>query len=186
MNRREVIGRLVLMLGGSIIGAEFFLSGCKPDPTKINNLFTEDDMALFNEIGETILPETATPGAKMANVGAFMALMVNDCYTPEEQKTFTNGVTELNDRSKEQYGKDFMGITANQRTELLTVLDLEQKKEAKINQHTIHYFRMMKELTLLGYFSSEMGCTKAMRYIPVPGKYISCIPYRKGEKSWAT
>ena len=186
MNRREVIGRLGLMLGGSIIGAEFFLSGCKSDPTKINTLFTEDDMALFNEIGETILPETATPGAKTANVGAFMALMVNDCYTTEEQKIYTNGVTALNDRSKEQYGKDFMGITAKQRTELLTVLDQEQKKVAKNNQHTVHYFRMMKELTLLGYFTSEVGCTKALRYIPVPGKYVGCIPYRKGEKAWAT
>jgi len=186
MNRRAVIARLTIMLGGSIIGAEFFLSGCKSDPTKINNLFDADDLALFNEIGETILPETATPGAKKANVGQFMALMVNDCYSPEEQKIFTNGLSTLNDRSKGKYGQDFMAINANQRAALLTVLDQEQKKEAKNDQHALHYFRMMKELTLLGYFTSELGCTKAMRYIPVPGKYIGCIPYRKGEKSWAT
>ena len=186
MNRRAVIGRLSLMLGGTIIGAEFFLSGCKSDPEKINNLFNEDDLALLNEIGETILPKTATPGAKEANVGQFMALMVNDCYSPEEQKIFTNGLTTLNDRCKEKYGQDFRTINADQRTALLTVLDQEQKKEAKNNQHAVHYFRMMKELTLLGYFTSELGCTKAMRYIPVPGKYIGCIPYRKGEKSWAT
>ena len=186
MNRREVIGRLGLILGGSIIGEAFFLSGCKSDPTNVDNLFTEDDVALFNEIGETILPETATPGAKMANVGAFMALMVNDCYSPEEQEIFTKGVTILNHRSKEHYGKDFMGITAKQRTALLTILDQEQKKEAKNNQHAVHYFRMMKELTLLGYFTSEVGCTKALRYIPVPGKYVGCVPYRTGEKAWAT
>jgi len=39
---------------------------------------------------------------------------------------------------------------------------------------------------LLGYFTSEAGCTKALRYIPVPGKYVGCISYRKGDKAWAT
>ena len=177
---------MALMLGGSIIGAEFFLSGCKSDATRLNNLFTADDIALFNEISETILPETATPGAKMANVGAFMALMVNDCYTPDEQTIFTNGVTVLNEQSNIMYGKNFMSIDAEQRTALLTILDQEQKIEAKNSQHAVHYFRMMKELTLFGYFTSEVGCTKALRYIPVPGKYVGCIPYRTGEKAWAT
>ena len=48
-----------------------------------------------------------------------------------------------------------------------------------------HYFRMMKDLTLLGYFTSEVGATKALRYIETPGHYDSCIPYKKGDKAWA-
>jgi hypothetical protein len=48
-----------------------------------------------------------------------------------------------------------------------------------------HYFRMMKELTLLGYFTSEIGSTQARRYVPVPGRYEGCIPYKKGDKAFA-
>ena len=48
-----------------------------------------------------------------------------------------------------------------------------------------HYFRMMKELALLGYFTSEVGYTKAMRYVESPGRFDPCAPYTKGEKSWA-
>ncbi|MGH7602926.1 MAG: gluconate 2-dehydrogenase subunit 3 family protein, partial [Gemmatimonadaceae bacterium] len=48
-----------------------------------------------------------------------------------------------------------------------------------------HYFRMMKELALLGYFTSEIGCTVAQRYAETPGAYNPCAPYTPGEKSWA-
>jgi hypothetical protein len=58
----------------------------------------------------------------------------------------------------------------------------ETKKEADPN----HYFGMMKQLTLLGYFTSEIGATQALRYIAIPGKYEGCVPYKKGDKAWAT
>jgi hypothetical protein len=48
-----------------------------------------------------------------------------------------------------------------------------------------HYFRMMKELALLGYFTSEIGCTQAQRYEETPGKWEPCIPYKAGELAWA-
>jgi len=188
MNRREAIGRVALILGGTIIGADFFLSGCKSGATKISNLFTVEDIVFLNEVAETILPETATPGAKAAKVGQFMVLMVNDCYGPEEQKIFIAGMATLKAQSSKEYGITFMDLDARQKTEFLTGLNLEQKENAKNTeaQQPIHYFKMIKELTLLGYFTSEAGCKRARRYIPVPGKYIGCIPYRKGDKAWAT
>ena len=48
-----------------------------------------------------------------------------------------------------------------------------------------HYFRMMKELAMLGYFTSEIGYTKAMRYVETPGRYDPCAPYTPGEPAWA-
>jgi hypothetical protein len=48
-----------------------------------------------------------------------------------------------------------------------------------------HYFRMMKELALLGYFTSEIGYNKAMRYVESPGRFDPCVPYTKGEPAWA-
>jgi hypothetical protein len=187
MNRREAIARVSLILGGTIIGSDLFLSGCKPDKKKVETVLTRDSLALINEISETILPQTSTPGAKEANVGHFMIDFVNDCYSAPDRAIFIQGLAAIDKRSMKAYHDNFMQINEQQRLELLTNLDVEQKEYTKSKNETSpnHYFRMMKELTLLGYFTSEVGCTKALRYVPIPGKYIGCIPYKKGDKAWA-
>jgi hypothetical protein len=187
MNRREAIERVAWILGGTVIGAEFFISGCKSKTTDTASLFEADHEAYMDEIAETILPQTSTPGAKAAKVGAFMAVMVRDCYTPEDQKVFTKGLDQLNDECNKKYSKKFMELDPKQRTEILNALDKEQLAYTKTKKHDApnHYFRMLKELTLLGYFTSEVGCTKALRYVPVPGKFIGDYPYKKGDRAWA-
>ncbi|WP_295718117.1 gluconate 2-dehydrogenase subunit 3 family protein [Mucilaginibacter sp.] len=188
MNRRDAITRVGLILGGTVIGAEFFISGCKSTSKKVNELFDKDNVAFLNEVGETILPATSSPGAKAADVGNFMTVMVQDCYTPADQKIFIKGISDLDEASKKKFGKKFMEADANQRTELLTALDIEQKAYTKTKkpEDPNHYFRMMKELTLLGFFTSKPGATQALRYIAVPGKYDGNLPYKKGDKAWAT
>ncbi len=188
MDRREAISKVALLLGGTIVGAEFFLQvGCKSGPEKVKELFGQEDVSFMDEVADTILPATSTPGAKAANVGRFMAVMVKDCYTPEEQKIFINGLSKLDDASNKKNGKKFMESTPQQRTALLIDLDNEQKayQKTKKKEDPNHYFRMMKELTLLGYFTSEVGATKALRYNPIPGKYVGDYPYKKGDKAWA-
>ena len=192
MNRRDALTRVGLLLGGTIVGAEMFMSGCKNAPEQNigagGTNFSNDDIAYFDEISETILPATDTPGAKDAKVGAFWATIVKDCYTENEQKVFLDGMKKLNDASQQKNGKSFMNSTADQRHDLLVALDKEQKDymATKKKDDPAHYFRMMKELTLWGYFTSEPGATKALRYVAVPGKYVGCIDYKKGDKAWAT
>jgi hypothetical protein len=189
-------------MGGTVIGADYFLTGCsspaKKDEkatastdapaAKPKDLLDSGQISFLNEVGETILPATSTPGAKEAQVGSFMAVMVRDCYTPADQKIFLAGLDKLEEACKKQHGKDFMACDAAQRTSLLTALDKEQQAFSK-NQRKddpSHYFRMMKQLTLLGFFTSEVGATKALRYLPVPGRYDGNVPYKKGDRAWAT
>lgn len=204
MNRRDAVARVALLMGGTLIGAEYFLTGCTADtdkskaatkaktapakPEKLAEVLDAKQINLLNEVGETILPATKTPGAKAANVGGFMAVMVRDCYKPEEQKIFLDGLTKLEDAAKKSGSKDFLALDATQRTTLLTALDKEMKQyeKAKTPEQPNHYFRMVKELTLLGFFTSEPGATKALRYLPVPGKYDGDVPYKKGDRAWAT
>lgn len=187
MDRREAISRVGWLLGGTIISADIFLeTGCKPFPKRVNELFNQDQVNLLNEIAETILPETSSPGAKAAKVGDFMALMVKDCYKPEDQKVFIKGLLDLDAACEKKYGQNFLQCNTEQRTALLIDLDKEQKAFKEKPENANHYFRMMKELTLLGFFTSEVGATKALRYIAIPGKYDSCIPYKKGDRAWAT
>ncbi len=68
----------------------------------------------------------------------------------------------------------------------MTRLDTEQKEymKNKKKEDPTHYFRQFKEMTMLAYFTSEVGCTQARRYVETPGKYDACIPYTKGEKAF--
>lgn len=182
MERKEAIQYISLLLGGALVGANGFLTGCRSSDKK---LLSAEDSAYLDEIAETILPETNTPGAKAAAVGSFIIVMVNDCYNEEEQVIFREGMNKINDRSQSGFGKKFLALTPAQRHELLLHIDNEQKEYTKNKKDSdpVHYFRMMKELTLLGYFTSEPGITKSKRYMPLPGKYIGCVPYTKGEKA---
>lgn len=204
MERREAVKYISILLGGAVIGADAFLTGCK---TKTGNPqeWTADDIAYLNEIGETILPRTSTPGAKDANVGQFMTVMVNDCYEESDQKAFRDGMSKLNEAADKKFNSKFMNLSAQQRHDLLVELDKEAKDYQKkvgdfnakedekqknnlkyVRQHmSPHYFSMMKQLTLLGYFTSKPGMTQALRYEPVPGRYDGCVPYKKGDKAFA-
>lgn len=198
LSRRDAIVRVSALLGGvALIGQSAMLAGCggeredsdaaSPDDLPSAGLFSRDDIALLDEIADTILPETDTPGAKAAGVGPFMALMVNDCYYPDQQKIFTDGLADLDARCQAAHGGDFMSVDAGARLELLEVLDREQHADmqSRGQDDPPHYFRMMKELALLGYFTSEIGYKQAMRYVETPGRYDPCVPYTPGERAWA-
>jgi hypothetical protein len=190
MNRREALSAVAVILGGTVAGSEFFLTGCKNPEKKADTAgvnFDKDQVAMLDEISETIIPTTDTPGAKAARVGEFMTVMVRDCYEEKNQKAFMEGLNKIDKASDKKFNKSFMEANAQQRHDLLVELDKEQKEytKNKKDEDPAHYFRLMKELTLLGYFTSEIGATKALRYVDIPGRYEGCIPYKKGEKAWA-
>ncbi len=188
MDRRELLKMITVLTGGAFIGGELLLSGCKNEPAMGAATFNDQDAAFLDEVADTILPTTKSPGAKTAKVGTFMTVMVNDCYNEQDQKTFHEGINKLNEASKKANGKSFMESTPEQRTTFLTALDKEAKdfRKTKKKEESDHYFTMMKQLTLLGYFTSKEGATQALRYVAVPGKYEGCIDYKKGDKAWAT
>lgn len=187
ITRREAIMRVSAMLGGmALVGQSAMLSGCMRE-MRNPGLFNADDVAFLDEVAETILPETSTPGAKAAGVGPFIALMVLDTYNDREQDVFRAGLRTLEDECMRMHGESFMSAKPAQRLDLLQKLDAEQShfmRTAKRDEPA-HYFRMIKELTLLGYFTSEIGYTQAMRYVETPGRFDPCTPHEPGEKAWA-
>lgn len=187
ITRREAILRVSAMLGGvALVGQSAMLSGCMREGRGPAS-FTAEDVAFLDEVAETILPETGTPGAKAAGVGPFIAMMVVDTYDEREQEVFRAGLSTLEDECRSMHSESFMSATPAQRLELLQKLDAEQlqfMRTAKRDEPA-HYFRMIKELTLLGYFTSEIGYTRAMRYAETPGRFEPCIPHERGEKTWA-
>jgi hypothetical protein len=241
IDRREAVRRVGALLGGlTLVGGSTLLAACERErrvPARVPiGEFTVDDIAFLDEVADTILPDTETPGAKAAETGAFMALMVTDTYKPSDQQVFRQGMRTLDAECRKAHNVSFMAATPAQRLALLERLDREQKaytdaraaarrsrgradttkvdtakaaepkgerflpdqrKEAApapdanpapaiTADAPAHYFRMMKELALLGYFTSEIGCTEALRYVESPGRFDPCVPYRPGERSWAS
>ena len=189
MNRREAIKQVTAMLGGfALAGSSGLLTAVERAHARAATAraqvgsFSAQDIALLDEVADTILPETKTPGAKAAHVGPFMALMVTDTYDDKQQAIFRDGIQKLNAASP-----SFMAATPAQRLALLEQLDREQKAymDTRPDGAPPHYFRLMKELTLLGYFTSEIGCTQAMRYRETPGRFDPCVPYTPDETTWA-
>ena len=207
ITRREIIQQVTALLGGAaLVGADRLLALSIDDEvlaqamTQGVGAFSTADVALLDEIAETILPQTSTPGAKAAKTGAFMALMVTDVYTRESQQVFRDGMRSVDEACRKAHGAPFMQAAPAERLSVVEALDREQKAamDARLappsnrapapappSDQPAHYFRMMKELALLGYFTSEIGSTQAMRYIESPGRYDPCAPHAPGDRSWA-
>jgi hypothetical protein len=201
VDRRELLKMITVLTGGAVVGSEFFLSGCTAGG-KADVGFTPANISLLDEVGETILPATSSPGAKEAKVGDFMKVYITDCCAQDSQDVFIKGINELEAACKKMHDKNFMDCTPEQRIALLTGLEKEAKgqtekdklrweelkkqdKEKDFVASPPHYYTMMKQLTLLGFFTSEVGATKALRYVAVPHKYDGALAYKKGDKAWA-
>lgn len=194
MNRRELLQRTALVFGGSLLGADSILAknvdwdqfDDLPDGSSAIGLFSKAQVKMLNEIAETIIPATDIPGAKAAKTGPFMAVMVSDCYEPADQARFVDGLAKIDAESVKRYGKKFMKLSASMRTDLLTELDSEQKafQKSKAKETPTHYFRVIKDLAIWGYFTSEIGATQALRFVEFPGRYTT-EDYQRGQHSYS-
>ncbi|TBV75821.1 gluconate 2-dehydrogenase subunit 3 family protein [Pseudoxanthomonas winnipegensis] len=194
MQRRELLKMITAATGMAMIGLPSVVFGQAQLPVPpANNTFSKTQVALLDEIAETILPRTDTPGAKDAGVGLFMARFVTDCYDPQQQAVFRAGLADLDKRAK----GGFLALKPAQRAELLDKLaaearaaspDPKKADDEGADSAAIppHYFTMIKQLVLFGFFTSEVGATKVLRYVPVPGRFDGDLPYEPGTPAWAT
>lgn len=197
MKRRDALSRVALLMGGTLSAPTIlaFLEGCTPatESSKIAFPFSVDQKNLLSEIAEIIIPKTDTPGAKDAKVGEFVEMMIQDCYPEKDQKSFISGLVELEKNN-------FLKASPEEQVNILTAMEKagnemikksgdDKKKYTEAGKEYtdagVPFFRLMKELTLLGYFTSEAGATQALEYVPVPGRYDGCIDLKPGQKAWA-
>lgn len=170
--------------------------------------FTADQDSTVAELAETIIPTTSTPGAKAAKVNEIIDVMLKDCYKEADQKRFLEGLIQTNKLSQDAYGKAFVQLDPAQRIEIVKKLEADAKaqKAQRASMQTAgaqadaqmprgrggrggnqdsSFFTILKDLTLTGYFTSEIGCTQALEYVAVPGRYDGCVPLKPGQKAWA-
>src|SRR5271155_4558496 len=135
---------------------------------------------------DVILPQTDTPGAKGAKVNEFIDVILTDWATDAERKRFLAGLANVDERSTTLYGKPLVDCTRAQQESLLRAMDEEWAREEYIPKpHTTGYqkrdqqlsdsfFGDFKRLTLVGYYTSEIGFTQELKKVIIPGSYHGC------------
>ena len=189
MDRREALKRTAWIMGGVISAPAMMgiLKGCTAKPT-INwkpVFLSENQGILISQVADIIIPTTDTPGAKDVGVPGFIDLMLKDCYTKEDQDEFIAGMTALDEEAKKAYGEAFIDLGAEEQTEFVKKIH-DEAVNAKAEKRP--FILKVKELTMLGFFTSKPGAEQVLQYVAVPGSYKGCIPLKEAGngKTWAS
>lgn len=196
MDRREAIKRTALLTGFAISSSTIagLLQGCQPEAKSpldswAPSFFTKEEGLTVAEIGEVILPRTDTPGAKDVFTHEFVDLMVGDCYKQEEQQRFRDGLAQLMAGCEQANGKSFLDCSPEQQLAFLNEQDQAARATVEatpgLDKEDYPFFLTLKQLILLGYFTSETVGKEAFVYDPVPGVNEACRPYEAGTPDWA-
>jgi gluconate 2-dehydrogenase gamma chain len=193
MDRREALKRTALIMGGVISAPAIagILKGCtaKPEINWKPEFLSEEQASIVSEVAEIIIPKTNTPGAKEVGVPSFIDKMLKDVYSKEDQEFFVNGLKAFNEGAKSAHGDEFLELDAeDQKAFVKKVHDEAIQVERNTKPAPKRPFVLaMKELTMLGFFTSEVGATQVLQYDPVPGAYKGCIPVSEAGngKTWA-
>lgn len=226
MDRREAVKSVAFLIGGALSATTIatLFDSCNTPGKNSDNLFTADQEKLVTEIADIIIPTTAkSPGAKAANVGPFITMMVKECYPEDAQKAFVKGLEDIEERSNKDFGKSFLAISVKERQELITKVrdetiaaqkaEKDKSDENKAGEKTVkdenkeikpeiekpgnpmavkekpktapQFFAIARDLTMLGYFTSEIGATQAYEYIAIPGRYDGDVKMKPGQKVYS-
>ncbi len=201
MSRRDAIRHVALLMGGAVSAPAIFglLSGCSAEPDADADaewkpkFLTQAQGALVAEVAEIMIPRTDTPGARDVGIAAFIDTMLKDAYAKDEQERFVAGLADFEAQAKREHGRAFLELEPARRAVMVKkVHDPAAKAESQstlsLDERHRPFILTMKELTMLGYFTSEPGATQVLQYSPVPGAYHACVPLQQAGngKTWAT
>ncbi|HZS06673.1 MAG TPA: gluconate 2-dehydrogenase subunit 3 family protein [Blastocatellia bacterium] len=123
--------------------------------------FNQQQLALIATISEHIIPtDDHSPGAIAAEVPAFIDLMISESPA-ETKKLWTDGLAAVDQMSKTKYQKDYTGATKEEQIAILTEIS---KNEMKPSTTEEKFFRAIKNMTIDGYYTSEIGIHKELEY----------------------
>lgn len=190
MDRKEAIKRTAMLMGGFAFApsALGILQGCTPRAgiDRTSTLFSASQASLVYDLSDIIIPPGDTPGAADVGVPAFIEAMVSDIYDDDARKHFVTGLDAFNGLAVEKYEKNFTDLDPDVQLRFAADQNSLSLRSEHRGEPGIRFFLIIKELTLLGYFTSEAGATKTLQYLPVPGRYEGCVPLDKIGKAWAT
>ena len=177
--RRKAIKQAGLLLGFSVTGPALagVLNGCtaKVELNWVPKFLSAHEVALVDAASSRILPSGKTPGATDAGVSEFIDEMLQEFYPLEDQQLFQSGLAALENQSQTLHNKPFLKTSEAEQDRVLSELAAIARQQVSSTQkNSKPFFLMIKELTVLGFFTSEVGATQVLQYDDVPGGYQGC------------
>ena len=195
MNRREVLAQIALAAGGTLTGGvvEAALSGAQLHVPPAQSALEPHERERVRQLAELIIPRTDTPGAIDAGVPAFIDQIVSNWYTPRERAIFREGLTDLDAFCRQAWNRPFTECDPGQQTKALSAAEDSSRGYQEASGRRIRdapdeqspFFYKLKLLTVLGYYTSEIGSTQELSYDPVPGKYDGDLDFATVGRQWS-
>jgi hypothetical protein len=186
IDRKEAIKRAGLLLGGVVFAPNILgvLNGCSATPGDWTpTLFSNDQARIVTALADVILPADDSPAASELGVPEFIETMVKEVYNEEQRQEFLDGLDRFAGDYTASLDADFFN---GNDTEKYDFTYYQNRLAVEEDPESNPFILTFKELTLLGYFTSEVGASEVLRYSPVPGRFDGCIPFEEVGKTWAT
>jgi hypothetical protein len=177
-DRRDLLAGAGLFFGASLASplARALAAEVSAPPaagfTASRAVLSDAQRAQLGALCDRVIPATDTPGAIAAGVPAFIELMLADWYSPGDRMDFLAGLAALDGFATKTYRKAFAALTPQQQDSVLTTAMHEMMPGLAAG-----FFNHCRQMIILGYYTSEIGCKQERAYLPVPGRYDGAYPY---------
>ena len=174
IDRREALGGIASIFGAALISPlrRAVAQDADPGMGPRNIIFSDAERALVDALVERIIPTTDTPGAMQAGVTDYIEMIVDEFYEPDEREALLRDLQAADAQAAEQYGAPFAGLAPEQQDAIISLTEQQQLDGAGDT-----FFDNIKQLTVTGYYTSEIGMTVERVYVPIPGRYDGAYPY---------
>jgi gluconate 2-dehydrogenase gamma chain len=200
MSRREALGTSAGLVVGAAIEAT--LAGCRSEPPPAAagepstpvaaasapnepGRFSLEQRAIVESIVDFLIPETTSPGARQAEVPAFIEGVVFAVFEDDERRAFCEGIDAVAASARQKHAAPFSSGSPEARIELVRAL-FAPVPVAPEPDATRAFARRMRELTIQGFCKSRFGATRVLQYDPIPGAYDGCRSLESVGRAWAT
>lgn len=196
MNRREALKGTAMILGYALTGSTVaaLMQSCDTG-SKLSwtpQVLGSGQAKTLTALVDRILPATDTPGAIEVGVDQFIDKILHQVFPDKIKEGFTAGLDGFNQYAKSQYKKDFIKLTHKEQDAIITAYEEKSDRmpgsmwEFSFNESAeFPFYRMTKELALIGYFQSERVSKEVLNYNPIPGPFIGCVPYSEVGRNWS-
>ncbi len=189
MNRRQLLRMLAAgSLAPALLRAKLVLADAGTDSIVAPGFFSPDQRLLVSALADTIIPATKTPSASSVGVQDFVELMVGKSFMKPDQADFMSGLAALDRYSENQFGTSYTNLSEPDKNALLRTVADGQVDDSASSSHSVslqEFFHVLKQLIVIGYYTSETGASKELRYRVVPGHYEGCTDMTSDQVAWS-
>lgn len=149
-------------------------AGADPGMGPQNTIFSAGQRELVDALCERIIPITDTPGALDAGVTSYIEMILDEYYEAAEREAFLDDLAAVDDYASTKHRKAFSRLGPNHQDAIISLAE-----QGSLDGASEKFFDTIKQLTVTGYYTSEIGMTVERVFLPVPGKYDGAYPYAK-------